>query len=611
MKSKLVSRSVLLLVILALCTPALSQLADSAWPCAHQNLQRTSQGPNVRLDTASLMWSFDATDRIMGSPIVGLGGVVYFTSPLHLYALEMSGALKWSYELLADAEAGPVQSQSGQVYLTANNGEAYAFDGGDGTLLWRQNIAANESFAPTIGPDGSIYFGTDDYILSMDEDRHLNWHFNGDLEQYSDFEASPAISRDGVIYCPCRRLGWQTALIALSADGVELFEPFFTANVTQITPSLSDDGTIYFPVGSYLYALNPDLTQKWRYRIAEGLINSTPTITKHGSIFISSSQGRVYCLGEDGPDGRVVFFPLAGNVKASPVSDADGYVYLASEAGDICAVTPDGDPLWLFPVGETVSSQMAIGQSGELVVGLSDGRLVCLGSTDSGNVSPDLDTGTVWPATGNLTHQFRYSVRYSDPDGDAPQRVTVWIDDAYFEMTLDSGSPADGEYVFICNLGVGDHKYHFSALDAHGAWVRYPEDTSRFMGPNVTDETELPPTISLVMEKDIFKAGQMMNLYGYAENPGSEPVFVDVYVALQWFDGKTLLYLPGFGESASPLVSRVLLGAGERTAMYTIFSQALPPLTEANYAWMAALTPYDDPGTVFCFTRDYWHFTAN
>lgn len=598
---------VTILVALALNCECAAQLADGAWPCAQQNLQRTGRSPSTRFDTPRVQWTFHAADQVLGSPIIGIDNIIYFTTSMFLYAVNPDGNIKWSYQLLTDAEAGPVQGHDGKLYLSARNGEIYFFNQ-DGSPEWHQNVDANSTFAPTIGPDGMIYFGTEEYLMAMDENHKLQWHFKGDLAQYSNFAASPAIAPDGTIYVTCTRLEWQTALVAISPDGEEVHSPFYTANVPQITPAIGDDGAIYLPVGSYLYALNPDLTQKWRF-VTSGLISSTPSITANGDIFISTGDSRLYCISEDGPYGKEWFIPMSGGVTASVVSDAMGFAYVADPDGTLIALTPDAGLQWSFTLGATPCGQMAVGPGGEILIGLENGSLVCLGSVDSGNTRPSLVGGSVWPAEGNVGDTFTFSVDYYDADGDAPQTIYTWIDDSAFEMELTEGTPDNGTYEYATTLGLGEYKHYFSAMDARGAWVRYPEGSSSFQGPMVTDEVEIGPNLTLVLEKDTFRIGDIHNLYAYAENPGPSPKFVDIYIALEWWDGKTLFFLPSLSTTPQPIVSRFLLESGAKTPMYKVLSQEMPGMLEANYAWLGVVTAFDNPNDILWLTRKHWRFT--
>lgn len=585
-----------------------AQLADTPWPCMHQNLQRTGQSPYSRFDVPTFGWTYQAADKMLGSPIVGLDNTLYFTTPMFLYALDLNGGqFKWSYQLLTDADAGPVQGQDGMIYLSASNGEIYAINS-EGGLEWSDNPSANSSFTPTVAPDGSIYFGTERYLLAMNPDGSLKWHFSGSTGQYSRFEAAPAIAPDGTIYCPCVVDGWQTALIALSPEKEVLHGPFRTANAKQITPAIASNGDVFFAVGAYIYALSYDLSEKWRMNVM-GSIGSTPSLTSRGTVVIVSSDHFVYAVAQHGPVGRWMH-DSGASLQASAVSDVNGYVYTVGALGEIQSFTPNGDMVWRYKIGEAIASQMAMGQEGQIYVGLVDGRVLCLNSRDSGNNPPQLSGGSVWPPMGDPSTEFHYTVKYYDPDGEAPLAVLCWVDDLAMDMTLSDGTADNGTYEFTANLvSEVDHNYYFSATDARGAWVRYPTDVETFQGPEVREGALLYPEIFLVMEKDSFRAGETLNLYAYARNESDQPVFVDIYLAFQWYDGEQLLFLPSLSPEPRPFASRLLLLANEETDMYQIFSDTVPDLPDANYAWVGAMTPYDSTSPLYSLKRKYWRVT--
>jgi len=582
-----------------------AQLADTAWPCAHQNLQRTGISPHSRGDIPDLTWSYQAVDKVLGTPIVGIDNTLYFTTPMYLYALEANGNFLWTYPLLTDADAGPVQDENGKIYVAGANGMAYSFNQ-DGTLDWSENISANSSFAPTVGPDGSIYFGTERYLLAMNPDGSLNWHFSGDSGEYSNFEASPAIAPDGTIYCTCSHGDWQMALIALSPDKVELHEPFLTTRPAQITPAIGDDGTIYHAVGSFMYWLSPDLKQLFRTGI-DGSINSTPTLTETGNVIVVGSNQLVYCFDQAQSLNRWIH-DLGGNIVSSVVSDPDSYVYCIGPLGNIDALTPDGVEVWSYDTGGNIDSQVAMGENGQIYVGLTDGRMLCLGSRASGNQPPTLSAGSVWPARGTPETNFHFTISYYDPDGEAPQVVICWLDAFAFEMQLESGTADNGVYGFWrLNLALGDHTYYFTATDGRGAWARYPDDVDCFQGPEVQEDVLIEPEIFLVLEKDTYRPGDTLNLYAYAANRSDQPMFVDAYIAFQWWDGQTLFFLPDLSLDPAPLASGILLEADVETDMYLVLSTVVPDgLTDANYAFLGALTPYDNINYIYSITYEHW-----
>jgi hypothetical protein len=125
--------------------------------------------------------------------------------------------------------------------------EFLTFDVGDG-----HGGPINSS--PAIGPDGTIYVGSDDeYLYAIDPmDGSYKWFY--DLGDY--VESSPAIGADGTVYVGSDN----NYLYAIYPDGTQKWS-FPTGGPIYSSPAIGPDGTVY--VGSddgYLYAINPDGT---------------------------------------------------------------------------------------------------------------------------------------------------------------------------------------------------------------------------------------------------------------------------------------------------------------------------------------------------------------
>jgi hypothetical protein len=104
------------------------------------------------------------------------------------------------------------------------------------------------------------------------------------------------------------------------------------------------------------------------------------------------------------------------------------------------------------------------------------------------NRCPSLSLGTVSPAEGERTVPFRFTVHYSDLDGDAPAVKQVVVDGVPHAMSLTEGSPAAGTYFAELRLDVGTHNYYFSFDDGFGCAARVPV-SGVYSGPNVTPAT--------------------------------------------------------------------------------------------------------------------------
>jgi len=93
----------------------------------------------------------------------------------------------------------------------------------------------------------------------------------------------------------------------------------------------------------------------------------------------------------------------------------------------------------------------------------------------SANTPPVLSEPSLSSLVGNENTTFTYRVKYSDPDGDAPSLVQVFIDDVPHAMTGGVGNYITGVYFeFSTTLSVGSHFYYFRAVDNRGAEVRLP-----------------------------------------------------------------------------------------------------------------------------------------
>jgi len=106
----------------------------------------------------------------------------------------------------------------------------------------------------------------------------------------------------------------------------------------------------------------------------------------------------------------------------------------------------------------------------------------CSGPTHN----PILSNDSVNPPSGYASTPFYWYVDYYDPDGDPPSTKLVYIDGSGYTMTLYSGSPSNGKYVYgPKNLGVGSHDYYFYFTDTTGAPCRLP-NSGTSSGPLVS-----------------------------------------------------------------------------------------------------------------------------
>ncbi|WP_321421178.1 DUF3344 domain-containing protein [uncultured Methanobacterium sp.] len=124
--------------------------------------------------------------------------------------------------------------------------------------------------------------------------------------------------------------------------------------------TIGADGTIY--IGSTdkkLYALNPDGTLKWTHTTGGSVY--TPTIGSDGTIYIGSTDKKLYALN---PDGTLKWnYTVGGSIQGAAKIGTDGTIYVAG--GGLYALTANGTLKWSYGAG---SYTPVIGTDGTIYV---------------------------------------------------------------------------------------------------------------------------------------------------------------------------------------------------------------------------------------------------
>jgi outer membrane protein assembly factor BamB len=382
--------------------PAPSGLqAHAPWPmfmrCATHQGWTEVLGPAAR---PTLRWSFAGppdADRPTGnaSPVVAADGTIYVAMEDNpLYALRPDGTLLWSASIRASAQS-PAIGADGTVYVADDEATLHAFDP-SGQPKWRYASPQAGSFstsgAPSLGPDGTAYFGNGDRLDAIMPSGVLAWTVT------APGGVSPAVGPNGVIYAaqsapafppnPGNMPTAQNVLLAVSPSGAVLWPFGLDGGVTASNspPGVAPDGNILFDVvtvpqmpGSTtptatLDALTPGGGLRWSSASASGNGASTA--------FAVASSGTIYAATGDGlaaltPGGQMLWQVLlpGGGVFSPPITDGAGIVYVATET-EVVAVSPAGAVLWSFVVSRATT--LAIGGDGTLYAGTTQATLVAL-----------------------------------------------------------------------------------------------------------------------------------------------------------------------------------------------------------------------------------------
>ncbi len=291
-----------------------------------------------------LLWRRAFADAVHATAALVAGGVVVGADDDHVRRLDRGGKVLWSLPLGAcplpprsegrgpervrcDADSSAVIAPDGTIVV---GGDALYALHGDGRIRWRLETGGHVRSSPALGPDGTIYVGTQGgALLAVSAEGKKRW----ERRELYDFDSSPALTADGLVVVGC------------------------------------DDGRLY-GLGASDGAL--------RFRVAtRGPVRSSPALAPDGTILFGSDDGQLRALSSRGAPRWS--FATGGAIRSSPAVDASGAVVFGSGDDTLYALGPDGRLLWSVPLGGDVDSSVALAPDGLLLVGCDDGALYAFG----------------------------------------------------------------------------------------------------------------------------------------------------------------------------------------------------------------------------------------
>jgi outer membrane protein assembly factor BamB len=341
-----------------------------------------------------LAWAFSAGKRVRSSPAAAPDGTVYAASANpagqaaaetnYLHALNPNLTVKWSFLLGGPAVGSPAVGPDGTIYIGCNDTFLYAVHP-EGTLKWKVEVGRRRAVTstPAIAADGTIYIYLDDsgYAISP-EDGHVKWAVRLSSVNTEGLLSAPAVSGDGTIYFPAG-----PGLYALRPDGTPLWG-YSTGIYNASSAAIGNDGALYFAANTNLHAVNTDGTDRWVRSFDASLSGTAPVLAGDGTVYIGSSDHRLYAVGSDG--ALKWSFQTEGTVTAPAAVGTDGTVYFGSSDGKFYALTSAGSLKWSFTTAAEIHSGPVITPQRTICFGSDDGRLYFI-RTDT-----DLGDGA-WP----------------------------------------------------------------------------------------------------------------------------------------------------------------------------------------------------------------------
>ena len=270
---------------------------------------------SLNLKDGTTNWTFDTGMRIVGSPAVSDGVVVFGSANYNIYALDTKTGKELWHLTTNQAVMGAATIHDGVAYIGGGDGRMFAIDIHTGEVKWAFGELKNYVLTRPLVYNDKLYFGTWDthfYALNL-ADGSLVWKWNNGR---SNPKLSPAsvwpVAANGRIFitAPDR---YFTCLDA------ETGEQIWRTNEYKVreTVGLSEDGkTIYskcmWDTIVALDATTNDVQVRWVSNAEFGYEhNPAMPLEKDGTLWVSTKNGLL--LGLDALTGKVLWRHKIGN----------------------------------------------------------------------------------------------------------------------------------------------------------------------------------------------------------------------------------------------------------------------------------------------------------
>ena len=284
------------------------------------------------LKTGDTKWTFDTGMRIVGSPAVSDGVVVFGSANYIIYGLDAkTGKQLWSYTT-QQAVMGAATIHDGVAYIGGGDGRMFAFDLKTGAVKWSFDQLKNYVLTRPLVYNDKLYFGAwDTYLYALHlKDGSLAWKWNNGK---SNPKLSPAsvwpVAADGKIFitapdryftCLDAETGaeiWRTKeykvreTVGLSEDGKTVYSKCMWDTVVAISTQypISHSSHSERPIGE---TPSNSPAPLWVSHAGFGYEhNPAMPLEKEGTLWVSTKNGLL--LGMEAKTGKVLWRHKIGN----------------------------------------------------------------------------------------------------------------------------------------------------------------------------------------------------------------------------------------------------------------------------------------------------------
>lgn len=349
-------------------TTSRSGLVSSGFPRFQHNNRNTGYPSDIEGPAGSptARWTFSVDGNNHTTPAV-YNGVAYFgggggeeNQNKNVYAVNASsGDEIWRFENSSAFQSSAAVGERA-VYIADNNGELFALDPDDGSVIWSAGFGQASYTASPVLANDRVYIGDPDTggVFGFDtQTGEQVWAFS----TRGGVTASPALA-GGTIY-----VGTEMGSVYAvdTADGSVIWE-FAAAGEVTGAPVIQNGLVFVTTATGAVQAISTENAQEeWRTETDEQ-IRSSPAIDD-SSLYVGDGElfdrpGKLYSLSTDTGeiewmfDTEGSFGGRRGAIIRSPAVDSER-VYFGVDSNKVYAVNKDdGTEVWQFDTGVVLSS---------------------------------------------------------------------------------------------------------------------------------------------------------------------------------------------------------------------------------------------------------------
>ncbi len=284
------------------------------------------------------VWNFKAGKRIVGTPAVSDGIVVFGSADRQIYGLDSTtGKVKWTVKA-NEPVLGAVTIDNGTVYIGASDSTFRAIDIHTGKVIWTYSgVKGYIETKPLVTTDKVIFGAWDNTLYALNKaDGKEAWKWTGGLTR---MHFSPAavwpVAADGKVFITDP----ERAMTAIDINTGQTIWRTYRSTVRE-TIGLSEDGErVYSKTMNdsiVCYATKGDTPREiWASNVGFGYEHApSMPVEKGGTVFGSTKEGLIFAL--EPKTGKVLWKHKVGNSLISTVVPLNGKeVLFTATSGEV------------------------------------------------------------------------------------------------------------------------------------------------------------------------------------------------------------------------------------------------------------------------------------